>query len=174
LTALHVSSDILAHHHDHPNCMYSFWFYFHVSLPAAGSRQRHMKIIPETVYTVWMFLMMSECIARNMKSSQGAINYPTQLHLVGHFRKPPSWIVLVSKFLYNGANIITKYQIVFLREKSSEFILTIAKETCFNIWVGGEYSILLVWNLRIQFKSRIRSLRFPCVNEWVSDEEQRT
>ena len=28
---------------------------------------------------------MSENIARNMYSSQGIINYPTQLHLVGHF-----------------------------------------------------------------------------------------
>jgi len=30
--------------------------------------------------------VMSENIARNMYSSQGTINYPTQLHLVGHFR----------------------------------------------------------------------------------------
>jgi hypothetical protein len=30
---------------------------------------------------------MSENIARNMYSSQGKENYPTQLHLVGHFRK---------------------------------------------------------------------------------------
>jgi hypothetical protein len=30
--------------------------------------------------------MLSENIARNMYSSQGIINYPTQLHLVGHFR----------------------------------------------------------------------------------------
>ena len=29
---------------------------------------------------------MSEDIARNMYSSQGIINYPKQLHLVGHFR----------------------------------------------------------------------------------------
>jgi len=33
-----------------------------------------------------MLLMMSENIARNMYSSQGKINLPTQLHLVGHFR----------------------------------------------------------------------------------------
>jgi hypothetical protein len=31
--------------------------------------------------------MMSENIARNMYSSQGIINYPTQLYLIGHFRK---------------------------------------------------------------------------------------
>jgi hypothetical protein len=30
--------------------------------------------------------MMSENIARNMYSSQRIINYPTRLHLVGHFR----------------------------------------------------------------------------------------
>jgi hypothetical protein len=34
-----------------------------------------------------MLPIMSETIARNMLSSQGTINYPTQLHLVGHFRK---------------------------------------------------------------------------------------
>jgi len=28
---------------------------------------------------------MNEIMARNMQSSQGIINYPTQLHLVGHF-----------------------------------------------------------------------------------------
>jgi hypothetical protein len=28
---------------------------------------------------------MSKIIARNMYSSQGTINYPTQLHFVGHF-----------------------------------------------------------------------------------------
>jgi len=30
--------------------------------------------------------MMSENIARNIQSSQGIINYPTHLQLVGHFR----------------------------------------------------------------------------------------
>jgi len=36
--------------------------------------------------TVWMLLIMSENVARNMYSSQGIINFPTELHLVGHFR----------------------------------------------------------------------------------------
>ena len=27
LTALHVSSDIFAHHQEHHNCIYSFWYY---------------------------------------------------------------------------------------------------------------------------------------------------
>ena len=31
LTALHVSSDIFAHHQEHLNCNYSFWFYSRVS-----------------------------------------------------------------------------------------------------------------------------------------------
>jgi hypothetical protein len=34
LTSLYVSSDIFTHHQEHPNCMYSFWYYSHVSLPA--------------------------------------------------------------------------------------------------------------------------------------------
>jgi len=34
LTALHVSNDIFAYHQEHLNCMYSFWYYSHVSLPA--------------------------------------------------------------------------------------------------------------------------------------------
>jgi len=49
---------------------------------------------------------------------------------------PLSWIVLVSKSLYNGANIVTKYQIIFLRETFFEFILVIMKETYFSILVG--------------------------------------
>jgi hypothetical protein len=55
LTALHVSSDIIAHHQEHLNRIYSFWYYSRVSWPAAvmdelelqfqlihdTSRQRH-------------------------------------------------------------------------------------------------------------------------------------
>jgi hypothetical protein len=39
-----------------------------------------------SVNTVLMLLMISASIARNMWSSQGTINCPTLLHLVGHFR----------------------------------------------------------------------------------------
>jgi hypothetical protein len=35
LTALHVSSNIFAHHQEYLNCMYNFWYYYHVSLQAA-------------------------------------------------------------------------------------------------------------------------------------------
>jgi len=34
LAALHVSSDIFAHHQEHLNCFYSFWCYTRMSLPA--------------------------------------------------------------------------------------------------------------------------------------------
>jgi hypothetical protein len=34
LTALHVSSDIFAHHQEHLNCIYSFWYYSRMSLSA--------------------------------------------------------------------------------------------------------------------------------------------
>jgi len=34
LTALHVSNDIFAHHQEHLNCIYSFWYYSRMSLPA--------------------------------------------------------------------------------------------------------------------------------------------
>jgi len=46
---------------------------------------------------------------------------------------PLSWIVLVYKNLYNTPNIITEYQIVFLREKFFEFITVIMEETLFSI-----------------------------------------
>ena len=82
LTALHVSSDIFAHHQEHLNCNYSFWFYSRVSwswlswlsrnwrsqflLNHDSSRPRHTWIKPEAVITVKMLLMMSENVARNM------------------------------------------------------------------------------------------------------------
>jgi len=71
LAALHVSSDIFAHHQEHLNC-----------ITASGITD----VAARSCNTVYMFLMMSENIARNMYSSQGIINYPTQLHPVGHFR----------------------------------------------------------------------------------------
>jgi len=67
LTALHVSSDIFAHHQEHLKSIYSFWYCSRVSLPAAdSSRQRHTWTILEAVNTFQMLLMMSENIARNM------------------------------------------------------------------------------------------------------------
>ena len=34
LIALHVSSDVFAHHQEHLNCIYSFWYYPRMSMPA--------------------------------------------------------------------------------------------------------------------------------------------
>jgi len=48
---------------------------------------------------------------------------------------PLIWIVLVSESLYNRAYIVTKYQLIFLREKFLKFILAIGKETHFIIFV---------------------------------------
>jgi hypothetical protein len=36
LTFLHVSRSIFAHHQEHLNCNYSFWFYSSASLSAAA------------------------------------------------------------------------------------------------------------------------------------------
>jgi hypothetical protein len=84
------------------NCISSLWFYrwrvvaavlLIVLWPAGqtttsvvAGRQRLTCIIPDAINTVYMLLMMSENIARNMYSNQETINYPTLLHHVGHFR----------------------------------------------------------------------------------------
>ena len=40
LIALHVSRDIFAHHQEHFNCNFSFWFYSRVSLSAAADSDK--------------------------------------------------------------------------------------------------------------------------------------
>jgi len=44
LTAPHVSRDIIAHHQEHLNCSYSFWFIHVCRCRVLSSRQRHMWI----------------------------------------------------------------------------------------------------------------------------------
>jgi len=34
LTAVHILNDIFAHHQEHLNCIYSFWYYSRMWLPA--------------------------------------------------------------------------------------------------------------------------------------------
>jgi len=51
-----------------------------------------------------MLLMMSKNIARNMYSSQEIINYPTKLHLVGHFH-----IIYYSNLNYAKISKIKKF-----------------------------------------------------------------
>jgi hypothetical protein len=55
-------SDIFAHNQEHLNCIYSFWYYSRMSLPAGVMDE----LEPEAVNTVVMLLMMSDNIARNM------------------------------------------------------------------------------------------------------------
>ena len=81
LTALHVSSNIFAHHQEHLNCITVSGIKVSRCRPAAT-----YVCNTRSCNTVQMLLIMSENIARNMQSSQGIINYPTRLHLVGHFR----------------------------------------------------------------------------------------
>jgi len=71
------------------------------------------------------------------------------------------------------ANIVTKYQIIFLREKFVDFILAAAKETYFRILVEK----ILPFSLEPKssayffdnFKSQTRMLQSSCVNKWGSD-----
>jgi hypothetical protein len=42
--AIHVSSDFFAHHQEHLNCIYSFWYYSVMSLPAAVSKHQLRKV----------------------------------------------------------------------------------------------------------------------------------
>ena len=64
LTALQVSSDIFAHHQEHLNFTYSFWFYSHVSLSAAvmdvssdifAHHQEHLNC----TYSFWFYSHVS-------------------------------------------------------------------------------------------------------------------
>jgi hypothetical protein len=48
---------------------------------------------------------------------------------------PLSWIVLVFISFYNRANIVTNYQIIFLREKFFELIVAIWNKTYFIVLV---------------------------------------
>jgi len=79
LIALQVASDIFAHHQEHLNCIYNFWYY-----SLSGCRLLSWMswnwvlahpwqqpsatwwIIPKVVNAVKMLLMMSEDIARNV------------------------------------------------------------------------------------------------------------
>jgi hypothetical protein len=65
-----------------------------------------------------------DCIGVH-KPLQQSKHWPTTIRRRGNTQKN----------IYNRANIITKYQMVFLREKFFEFGLVIAKETCFSILV---------------------------------------
>jgi len=82
---------------------------------------------------------------------------------------PFSWIVLVSKSLCNKAKIVTKYQILFLREKLFVFILAIAKDAYFSLLFEKIPHLSLEPESQACFlnklKSRTRSLKSLCFHE---------
>jgi len=82
LAALHVSSDIFAHHQEHLNCITASGI-THVCRCQLVSWECWNSVCnTRSCNTVQMLLMMSENIARNMYSSQGIINYPNSCVLL--------------------------------------------------------------------------------------------
>jgi len=131
LSALHVSSYIFAHHQEHLNCNYSFWFY-----------SRHSWIKPEAVITVKMRLMMSENTARTLNTTscvQSAI--PLHFYDICNTQRG----CLTSKFALNNytstvtkstnAHKCTKYLIntVFLLHVSATLV-AIFSEAYYQRW----------------------------------------
>ena len=82
LASLHVSSDIFAHNQEHLKCITASGITHVCRCQLAATYVCNIR----SCNTVQLLLMMRENIARNMQSSQGIINYPTQLYHVGHFR----------------------------------------------------------------------------------------
>ena len=82
LPALHVLSNIFAHNQEHLNCITASVIIYVCRCQLQATYVCNTR----RCNTIYVLLMMSENIARNMQSRQGIINYPTQLHLVGHFR----------------------------------------------------------------------------------------
>ena len=83
LVALHVLSNLFAHHQEHLNCITASGITHICRCRLASWGVLELQFQHNTVQ---MLLMMNENVARNMQSSQEIINYPTQLHLVCHFR----------------------------------------------------------------------------------------
>jgi hypothetical protein len=70
LTALHVSNDIFVHHQEHLNCIYSFLYYWRVSLPADVGAEWERSLL---------FLDFSTCFERYFRSSSGVSQLYLQL-----------------------------------------------------------------------------------------------
>jgi len=83
LAALHVSCDIFAHHQEHLNCIYSFWYYTRMLLPVGimGESERQDNLL---------FLGCSTCFERYSCSSSGASKLYLQL-LVLHTYVAAGW-----------------------------------------------------------------------------------
>jgi len=63
LTALHVSSDIFAHHQEHLNSMYSFWYYSRMSsavvMDVSSDIFAHYQEHLNCMYSFWYYSRMS-------------------------------------------------------------------------------------------------------------------
>ena len=81
-----------------------------------------------------MHLMMSENIARNMYSNQGTINYPTQLHLVGHFQKfPPllsNFTLSYSLFLFFSISLTISVLLYLIFRRNLDSLFGILTRLC--------------------------------------------
>jgi len=83
LAALHVSSDIFAHHQEHLNCIYSCWYYTRMLLPVGIMGELELQ-------DYLLFLGCSTCFERYFRSSSGAFKLYLQL-LVLHTYVAAGW-----------------------------------------------------------------------------------
>jgi len=86
LTAVHVSSNIFAHHQEHLNCVYSFWYYSRVSLPAVVPATTHVNNTRSCKYSLDAPGDERNYHSRHVQQSRNNKLYCTE-HVVGHFRK---------------------------------------------------------------------------------------
>ena len=119
LVALHVLCDIFAHHQEHLNCITSSGITHVCRCQLAATYVCNTR----SCNTVQLLLMMSENIAQNMQSNQGIINYPTQLHLVGHF------FILFHDARKRKYHVLTFY-VIYISKNTS---LTITTISCRNM-----------------------------------------
>jgi len=91
LAVLHVSSDIFAHHQEHLNCITASGI-THVCrcqlvlhTYVAASWQLHTCVIPEAVIQFRCSWWWAKISLETCRTAKEIINYPSQLHLVGHF-----------------------------------------------------------------------------------------
>jgi hypothetical protein len=81
LTALNVSSGIFANHQEHLNCMYSFWYYSRMSLPAADvNNTRSCTCSLDAPDDEWKYRSKHVEQSRNNKLSYTVASF-------GHFHK---------------------------------------------------------------------------------------
>ena len=142
LAALHVSSDIFGHRQEHQNCITASGVTNVCRCRLAATYVGNTR----SCNTVQMLLTMSENIAQNMQTSQGIINFPTQLHLVGYFRTflfnylcPEKRTC--NKTVYTDIVIYTRNYRTSYREAWCERIVTYLKGK-YSYYSGNVYILL--------------------------------